>query len=267
MTNSKAQIVATIGPTSNNLDVLRDMISHNLDVVRMNFSWGDLDTRVEEIKLIRELEKESSRKISILIDLPGPRLQEVHTHTYEKGLGSAITERDREFIKFAVAHQVEYVAVSFVGGPQDIVDCKKIIKDLAGKQKVIAKIERAVALDSLESIINEADAVMIARGDLGNEVPLEKIPFVQDKIIKMCKKFNKPVIVATQMLISMVENTTPTRAEVTDVANAILQGADAVMLSEETTIGKHPVLAVEMMEKIIIEAEQHLGASVQFNLL
>jgi pyruvate kinase len=142
-----------------------------------------------------------------------------------------------------------------------------LVHGFGGRQMVIAKIERAIALLSLEQIIAEADAVMIARGDLGNEVPLEQIPFIQDRIIKKARKAGKPVIVATQMLLSMVENLTPSRAEVTDVATAILEGADAVMLSDETAKGKYPVETVIMMEKIIIEAEKHLSGSVTFNQL
>ena len=155
----------------------------------------------------------------------------------------------------------------FVGGPEDIEKCREVINNLGGNQKIIAKIERKVAMESLEQIIEKADAVMVARGDLGEEVPLEEIPFIQEKIVKMSKKLGKPVIVATQMLLSMVENPTPTRAEVTDVENAIMQGADAVMLSEETAKGKYPVEAVEMMEKIILETERHEGEDTHLNLL
>jgi pyruvate kinase len=266
MTNSKAQIIATIGPASAKPDILRAMIEHQLDVARFNFSWSDEKTRIGQIELIRKLVKESGRKIPIIIDLPGPRLQKKEGHTYEKGSTSAITPHDEEFIKFAVEQNADYIAVSFVEGPEDIEKTRNIVKNLSGKQKIIAKIERAVALESLSQIINKADAIMIARGDLGNEIALEKIPFIQDKIIKMSKKMGKPVIVATQMLLSMVENKTPTRAEVTDVANAILQGSDAVMLSEETAKGKYPVEAVAMMEKIVVEAEHHMG-SIPLNIL
>lgn len=257
-TNSKAQIVATIGPASDNRETLKAMIEHELDVVRFNFSWSHLDERVRQIKLIRELEKECGLKILILIDLPGPRIQESAEHTYNHSAVSAITDNDKEFIKFAAEQNVDYIAVSFVGGPEDINLCRKIIKECSGTQKIVAKIERAVGVEKINQIIEVTDAVMVARGDLGNEVPLEQIPFVQADIIKKCKEAGKPVITATQMLLSMVENPTPTRAEVTDVANAIIQGSDAVMLSEETTKGKYPVEAVKMMEKILVEAEKHI---------
>ncbi len=267
MTNSRAQIIATLGPTSEKRDVLKAMIDHQLDVIRLNFSWGNLSERVEQINLIRDLGKDCGRHIPIIIDLPGPRVQGKDGHTYDREAVTSLTENDKEFIRFAVKHNVEYVAVSFVAGPEDIENCRKIITNASGNQKIIAKIERAVAIESLEQIIASVDAIMVARGDLGNEVPLEQIPFVQDRIIQKTKRAGKPVIVATQMLLSMVENTTPTRAEVTDVANAILQGSDAVMLSEETAKGKYPVEAVTMMEKIVAEAERHMADRSQINPL
>ncbi len=267
MIHSKAQIVATIGPASAPYEVLKEMLKHELDVVRFNFSWSDTGTRIKQIETIRKLEKEFNRKIPIIIDLPGPRVKEETSHTYDHKATSAVTERDKDFILFGVHHKVDYIAVSFVSGKEDIIKCREIIANFSGKQKIIAKIERAIALDFLSEIIKETDAVMVARGDLGNEIPLEQIPFVQDKIIKISKQLGKPVIVATQMLLSMVENPFPTRAEVTDVANAILEGADAVMLSEETTQGLFPEQVVTMMEKIAVEAEKHMQANTHFNPL
>lgn len=259
MIRSKAQIIATIGPSSDKPEILKALIEHQMDVVRFNFSWGNTDERVRQIDLIRKLEAECKRKISIIVDLPGPRVQKTDGHTYNNEIISSITPADEEFIKFAALHNVDYVAVSFVGGPADIVRCKELIRLNNGKQKVIAKIERKRALEYLDAIIAETDAVMVARGDLGNEVPIEQIPFVQDMIVKKARKAHKMVIVATQMLLSMVEHPEPTRAEVTDVANAILQGADAVMLSEESARGKYPIEAVTVMEKIVLEAEKHLS--------
>ena len=267
MNNSKAQIIATIGPASSKHEILKSMLEHNLDAIRLNFSWGDLSTRVDTITNIRKLEKEYGKHIPIIIDVPGPRVQENAGHTYDHDSTSAVTARDKEFIKFAVEHGVDYLAVSFVGSQEDIFECRKVINSFSGKQKIIAKIERKVALESLPLIIDATDAVMVARGDLGEEISIEKIPFVQDKIIKMSKKAGKSVIVATQMLFSMTKNPVPTRAEVTDVAYAILQGADAVMLSEETSIGKYPVEAVTIMEKIVLEARDHMGENTNLNLL
>lgn len=162
---------------------------------------------------------------------------------------------------------MDYIAVSFVASSKDIIKCREIVKENNGKQKIIAKIERAIALENLDEIINEADAVMVARGDLGNDIPIEKVPFVQSDIVSRCKKAGKSVIVATQMMLSMTNNTVPTRAEVTDVAEAILEGADCVMLSEETANGKYPVEAVEIMEKVVLEAEKHLEGKAIFDPL
>ncbi|MDD5152927.1 MAG: pyruvate kinase [Candidatus Pacebacteria bacterium] len=265
--HSKAQIVATIGPASGNFNTLRDMIEYQLDVARFNFSWGDFNSRVEQIKMLRQLEKGCHRHIPIIVDLPGPRIQKKDSHTYNPSTDSLLTENDKESIKFAVEQNADYIAVSFVGGPQDIEQCRGIIKGFSGEQKIIAKIERALALESLDQIIAVSDAIMVARGDLGNEVPLEQIPFIQADIIRKCKEAGKPVITATQMLLSMVEHPTPTRAEVTDVANAIFEGSDAVMLSEETANGKYPVQAVSMMEKIAVEVERHMGENIHINHL
>ena len=267
MKKSKAQIVATIGPVSSNEKTLKAMIEHQLDVVRLNFSWSNIKTHIEQIELIRKLEMELNRRIPIIVDLPGPRVQEKDTHTYNHHAIHSITKHDEEFIKFAAEQGVEYVAVSFVGKADDIVMCRQLIQKNSGSQKIIAKIERKVALLSLDEIIAASDAVMVARGDLGNEVPLEQIPFIQDKIVSKAKMVGKPVIVATQMMLSMMNNPTPTRAEVTDVENAVFQGADAVMLSEESAEGKYPVESVAMMEKIILETERHMEGREKLNLL
>jgi pyruvate kinase len=267
MKNSKAQIVATLGPVSSNEKTLKAMIEHNLDVVRLNFSWSDIKNHERQIELVRKLEMELGRRIPIIVDLPGPRVQEKDGHTYNHHAPSSITKHDEEFIKFSAEQGVEYVAVSFVGKADDIVMCRQLIEKNRGSQKIIAKIERKVALESLDEIISASDAVMVARGDLGNEVPLEQIPFIQDKIVSKAKKAGKSVIVATQMMLSMMKNPLPTRAEVTDVENAVFQGADAVMLSEETAEGKYPVESVSMMEKIILETERHMAGREKINAL
>lgn len=264
---SKAQIVATIGPASSKKDILKQMIDHKVDVIRMNFSWSDLAERTEQIMLIRELEKECGRSILIILDLPGSRIQGSDGHTYDDTAVFSLTEKDKEYIQFGVTQDVDYIALSFVGGPDDIAMLRKEINSISGKQRIIAKIERKIAVDAIDDIIGITDAVMIARGDLGNEIPLEQIPFVQERIIKKCKEVGKPVITATQMLLSMVDNPAPTRAEVTDVSIAILQGSDVVMLSEETAKGKYPVEAVTMMEKIILETEQHENRQYKINSL
>jgi pyruvate kinase len=254
---SRAQIVMTIGPSSSNFEMLLNLIKNQAKVIRLNFSWADLPDHAKQIDLIRQVEKAAGKKIPIMIDLPGPRIQEGDGHTYAVDAIKVITEKDKEFIKFGIEKNVDYFALSFVGSAADVHECRDLIKQGGGKQKIIAKIERKVALDNLDEIIAATDAVMIARGDLGNEVPLEKIPFVQADIIQKCNKANKPVITATEMLMSMVHNNRPTRADVTDVWNAVLEGSDCVMLSNETTVGKYPLETVQMMQKIIIEAENH----------
>lgn len=265
--NKIAQIVATIGINSGNRKTILDLINHHMNVARLNFSWSDLAWHEEHIKMIRDMAKEAGKNILIIQDLPGPRIQEEHGHTYDKTMAFDMTEQDKNFVKFGVEQGVDYIALSFVGSKKEILECRELIKKLNGTQKIIAKVERKVAVDNLEEIISSADAVMVARGDLGNEFPLEEIPFIQEKIIKACNKAEKPVITATQMMLSMVNSPTPTRAEVTDVDTAILQGSDAVMLSEETATGKYPVEAVTMMEKIILEAESHMTGDKKLNLL
>lgn len=168
----------------------------------------------------------------------------------------ALTEKDLIDLDFIIKENLDWVALSFVRKVDDIVGIKKILQDNKSKLKVIAKIEMPEALDNLREIILESDGIMVARGDLGVEVPIEKVPLIQRQIIRKCLHRGKPVIVATQMMESMIDRVKPNRSESTDVANAVLEGADAVMLSGETATGMHPALVVETMRKIIIEAEK-----------
>ncbi len=168
----------------------------------------------------------------------------------------ALTEKDIVDIEYAVKAEVDYIAVSFIKNADDVLEAKKVVQDKGANIPIIAKIENPDALKMLDSIISVADAVMVARGDLGVELPPEEVPMIQKDIVKSCTKHGKPVIVASQMLESMVESPLPTRAEATDIANAILDGADAVMLSEETASGLYPVKAVEVMERIISRTEE-----------
>ncbi len=256
--NSKAQIVATIGPATKDKEIIKEMIQHNMDVVRLNFSWGTYEEHANYIKNVREAATEAGKKIPIIQDLSGPRVQEKTGHEFKDGAVEIITEKDLADLRFGIEQNVDYVAMSFVGEAEDIVKLRAKMQEFGKVISIIAKIERKVALDNIDKIIKVADAVMIARGDLGNEVPLEQIPFIEKEIIEKCKKAGKPVIVATQMMLSMTENPLPTRAEVTDITYAIINGADAVMLSEESASGKYPLEAVEIMEKSILEAEKHL---------
>jgi pyruvate kinase len=168
-----------------------------------------------------------------------------------------ITEKDRADIQFAIQEDADYIAVSFVGGPDDLEAIRAVMAEYKGRIPLIAKLERATVMRRLEKTIQVADAVMVARGDLGVELPLHKVPTSQKKIVGIGRHFGKPVIVATQMLESMMSQPRPTRAESSDVANAVLDGADALMLSGETAAGQFPVEVVETMVQIIREAESY----------
>ncbi|MGA8848666.1 MAG: pyruvate kinase [Dehalococcoidia bacterium] len=169
-----------------------------------------------------------------------------------------ITDTLRECLLFAIRQQPDYLALSFVSNAKDVTSVRAILRENDADIPIIAKIERGVAVDKFDSILIASDSIMVARGDLGVNIPLEKVPLVQKEIIKKCNQAGKPVITATQMLESMVNAPRPTRAEVTDVANAIFDGTDAVMLSEETSTGKYPIQAVKMMGKIAREVEGKL---------
>jgi pyruvate kinase len=171
----------------------------------------------------------------------------------------SLSEKDLADLHFALGENVDWIGLSFVRTASDVVALKEIIKATEKHAKVVAKIEKPEALDEIDGIIAETDAVMVARGDLGVEIPLQNVPLAQKMIVRKCVEHGRPVIVATQMMESMISNMTPTRAEVTDVANAVLDGADAVMLSGETSVGKYPVDAIRMMNNIIGEAEKYEG--------
>jgi pyruvate kinase len=167
----------------------------------------------------------------------------------------ALTEKDLNDLKFILKQDINWIALSFVRSSKDVDQLRKILDEHNHQAKIIAKIEKPEAVKKIDKIIKASNGIMIARGDLGVEVPIEKLPMIQKEIIQKCIQRARPVIVATQMMDSMIQNPSPTRAEVTDVANAVLDGADAVMLSGETSVGRHPVKVVEAMNRIIEEAE------------
>jgi pyruvate kinase len=175
----------------------------------------------------------------------------------------ALTEKDRKDLEFGIKHGVDLVALSFVRSASDIRTARGIIAARNSDIPVFAKLEKPQALDQLEEILEAADGVMVARGDLGVEMPPEKVPVIQKYVIRRAAEWRKPVIIATQMLESMIENPRPTRAEASDVANAIFDGTDAVMLSGETASGRYPLEAVQMMAKIVVEAEENLAEFMQ----
>ncbi len=172
-----------------------------------------------------------------------------------------ISEKDRAFIQFAIDHQLDFIAHSFVQHASDVYTIKEILDAQQSEVKIIAKIENQTGVDNIDEIIEAADGIMVARGDMGIEIPIERIPVIQRSMVKACIRANKPVIIATQMLHSMIHNPRPTRAEVTDIATAVYEKADALMLSGETAMGAYKLESVEMMAKVIKETENLLSES------
>jgi|TARA_B110000902_G_scaffold220565_1_gene255591 pyruvate kinase len=168
-----------------------------------------------------------------------------------------LTPKDLKDLDYALSQDVDWVGLSFVRNSADIKELRKIIESQSKHARIVAKIEKPEAVADIDAIIKATDAIMVARGDLGVEIPMQNVPLVQKMLAKKCIKSAKPCIVATQMMESMIDNITPTRAEVNDVANAVMDGADAVMLSGETSVGKHPHLVIEAMNSIVVQAETH----------
>lgn len=343
----KAKIVCTIGPASQDVTVLEQLIDAGMNVARLNFSHGTLASHGTAIQAIREAARRSRATVAILQDLQGPRIRlgalpeggvelaagspvrlvggrlrsggqrgaqatvasglvelpvaypnlarDVRPNarifiddgrielvastvgngavdcivkrggrvTSHKGLNlpgtvisaPTLTDKDREDIRFGVSQRLDYVALSFVRGPADIEAARRFVQECGGDQPIIAKIERAEAVDSLEGVLETADGVMIARGDLGVEMGPEAVPLLQKRMIAAANRRRRVIITATQMLESMVTEAVPTRAEASDVANAVFDGTDAVMLSGETARGRHPVETVRVMDRIVRAAE------------
>ncbi|PIP55676.1 MAG: pyruvate kinase [Candidatus Zambryskibacteria bacterium CG_4_9_14_3_um_filter_42_9] len=326
----KTKIIATIGPSSDSVEMLSKMIEIGMYVARMNFSHCTYEEYKKRQDIIIKESHKIGKKVLIMQDLQGPRIRvgtlptegrelvkdetvlfttsknregifidepslsqvlklghplylssgemeltvtKKNGDSFEakvvhggilfsrKGVNvpetklnfNGLTEKDLKDMEFGLSEGVDYIAVSFVQSGDDLRTVKKLIN---GKAKLVAKIETAQALKNIDDIVKESDAIMIARGDLGVEIPMEKVPFVQKNFIRHAHWYNKGAIVATQMLLSMVENKKPTRAEVSDVANAVLDGTDALMLSDETASGQYPLEALETMVKIAKETEK-----------
>ncbi len=232
---------------------------------RIYVSYDNLTTDVkpgeriffDDGKMEVELKKVlNDKEVLIRVSLGGTLLPKKGVNLPDSELTMpSLTPKDLADLDFIIENELDWVALSFVRKAVDITELKKIIKSRNSKIKVIAKIEMPEALKNIRDIIVESDGIMVARGDLGVEVPVEQVPIIQKELIRKCMHRAKPVIVATQMMESMMERTKPNRSEVTDVANAVLEGADAVMLSGETAMGQYPTLVVEMMSKIISEVE------------
>ncbi|KTD76646.1 pyruvate kinase [Legionella waltersii] len=345
MTQRRTKIVATLGPSSKDPDVLRELLTAGVDVVRINFSHADASA-LELIALVRKLATELNHPVAIMADLQGPKIRvgrfkdksitlvdgqqftldcnaentlgdtqgvsvaypsladelsegdhllindgliELKVETISgskiqcqvieggvlsdlkglnrKGGGLAartLTEKDKTDLKTAIKAEVDYISLSFVKDAQDIRQTRSLLEEYGAKStSIIAKIERMEALDHLTDIIQESDAIMVARGDLGVEVGAAEVPAIQKHIIEQTRWLDKVVITATQMMESMISNPQPTRAEVSDVANAILDGTDAVMLSAETASGLFPVKVINMVNKICLSAEKHANFILQ----
>jgi len=328
---ARTKIIATLGPASVTPDVLERMLDAGVDVCRLNFSHGDLETHAQTLALVRRLAAARDLPLCVIGDLCGPKIRlgtfaqepvelkrgdtvrivrgdglcdagrltvslpgfvdEVapgHRVYIDDGLVRlvvrertsdeliceclvggllrsrkgvnlpdthltvpALTEKDRRDLAWAIEHGLDYVALSFVRRPEDLYELKRRIKEHGSDLPVIIKIEKTEALEHLDELIGHADGVLVARGDLGVETDVWRVPLIQKDIVARCQQRGVPVIVATQMLQSMVDNPMPTRAEVSDVANAVFDQADAVMLSGETAVGRYPVEAVAMMNQIV----------------
>lgn len=255
--SARTQIVCTIGPASQEPAVLDKLVSAGMDVARLNFSHGTHENHAMLIANIRNAAKKAGKTIPIIQDLSGPRVQTGGTHHLDPSAVQVMTEKDLNDLDFGIAQNVEYVCQSFVGSAGDVNRLREEIRKRNGKAKAMAKVERKEALDNIREIVEASDAVMLGRGDLGTSIPVEQVPFAEALVVHECKEAKKPVIVATQLLESMMEHPEPTRAEVTDIAYAIILGADAIMLSGESATGKYPVEAVTVMDKVAAEAEKY----------
>jgi pyruvate kinase len=339
----RTKIVATLGPATDPISVMDEIIAAGVDVVRLNLSHDSHDRHRERAERIRERAAAVGREIALLMDLQGPKIRigkfaegpillergegfaidadcpldagdrnRVGT-TYpelvddvrhgdtlllddgaielwveavdggridckvvvggalsnNKGINKkggglsapALTEKDQEDIRFAAEIDADYLAVSFVRNGDDVRLARELFYEAGGHGGIVAKIERAESLRAIDDIINAADVIMVARGDLGVEIGDAELPAAQKNLISRARELNSVVITATQMMQSMIENPIPTRAEVFDVANAVLDGTDAVMLSAESSIGKNPAKVVEALDRICLEAEKHVTRS------
>ncbi len=237
-------MVCTLGPASNSAETIEKMLKGGMNIARLNLAHGTLEEHARFISEIRALSQKLELPTGILLDLPG----------LKKRAGD-IRSVFKDHLEFAHSQKVDFIALSFISSARQVREVKSLLSSMNASLPVIAKIEQARALERSGPIIEISDGIMVARGDLALEISIEKVPLAQKHLIREANRRGKPVITATQMLESMVRSTQPTRAEATDVANAILDGTDALMLSEETTIGRYPVEATEMMSRIALEAE------------
>jgi pyruvate kinase len=223
------------------------MLKGGTDVARFNLAYGTFEEHSQRISQVRLLSDKLNLPTGILLDLPGLKRR--------SGDVKAVFGQDLEF---AVSQTADFVAVSFVSSARQVAEVKQLLRKMNAYIPIIVKIEEAQALEESSAMVDVAEGIMVARGDLALQISIEKVPLAQKRLIKEANRHGKPVITATQMLESMIYSATPTRAEAADVANAILDGSDALMLSEETATGKYPVEATETMARIALETEAAL---------
>jgi pyruvate kinase len=238
------KIVCTLGPASSSPKIIGNMMEAGMDVARFNLAYGTLQEHSQVISEVRSLSQKLKLPAAILLDLPGLKL----------GHGD-MRAVFGQHLDFALAENADFVALSFISSVRQVQEVKRLLQKMNADIAVITKIEEARALEESRALIETGEGIMVARGDLAIDISIEKVPMAQKRLIQEANRQGKPVITATQMLESMVRSAAPTRAEATDVANAVLDGSDALMLSEETAIGSYPVQAVETMVKIALEAE------------
>jgi pyruvate kinase len=253
---NKIQIIATIGPACAQPAVLRSLVDSGMSIARLNFSWGTRAEHRQFVHDVRAVAQAAGVHVPIIQDLSGPRVQQAAEHTFD-GEVSVITDKDRADVHAMADLNLEYIALSFVKDAEDINQLRALLQEAGSTAKVIAKIERTEAIAAIDEIIAAADGIMIARGDLGEAIPVETLPFVKKDILKRCSTAQKPAIVATQMLTSMIDSPQPSRADVSDIAHAVLDGATATMLSNETAVGTYPAQTVALMRRVVDEAQRH----------
>jgi pyruvate kinase len=238
------KIVCTLGPASSSPEIVGSMLKGGMDIARFNLAYGTLQEHSQLISEVRSLSQKLKLPVGILLDLPG----------LKRSRGDIKTAFDQH-LDFAFTENADFVALSFISSVRQVREVKQLLRKMKADIPVIVKIEQARALEESGAILEAGEGIMVARGDLALDISIEKVPMAQKRLINEANRQGKPVITATQMLESMVRSATPTRAEAADVANAVLDGSDALMLSEETAIGSYPVEATETMVKIALEAE------------
>ncbi len=242
------KIVCTLGPASSSPEIIERILKGGMDIARLNLAYSTLEEHSRLISEIRLVSQKLEIPTGILLDLPGSKR---YTGDVKAVFG--------QHLDFALSQNVDFIALSYVSSAQNVKEVRELLEITEADVPVIVKIERAQALEESTAILEVCEGIMVARGDLALDISIEKVPLAQKQLIREANRRGKPVITATQMLESMVRSATPTRAEATDVANAVLDGTDALMLSEETSIGSYPVEAVETMVRISLEAEAALS--------